>query len=110
LPLSARARIEVYLPDVPKLAYHDLLFALEREFCYTFGGVTTVRGIDGRYLSLAGAPVYDRVTLIYSDIPFSLNRQKSIIARYADELRGAAFSALDEEAVLVAIIPLYHVV
>ena len=81
MPLSARARIEVYLPDAPKLAYHDLLLAFEREFCYTFGGVTTVRGIDGTYLSLAGTPVYDRVNLIYSDIPFSLSRQRATLSR-----------------------------
>jgi hypothetical protein len=33
----------VYLPDVPRPAYQDLLAALEQEFTYTFGGCATVR-------------------------------------------------------------------
>jgi hypothetical protein len=45
LPLSEKARIEVYLPDVPRPAYQDLLAALEQEFTYTFGGCTTLRGL-----------------------------------------------------------------
>jgi hypothetical protein len=35
LPLFEKARIEVYLPDVPRQAYSDLLSALEEEFSYT---------------------------------------------------------------------------
>jgi hypothetical protein len=34
LPLSEKARIEVYLPDVPRQAYQDLLGALEQELRY----------------------------------------------------------------------------
>jgi hypothetical protein len=37
LPLSEKARIEVYLPDQPTAAYRDLLDALDQEFTYTFG-------------------------------------------------------------------------
>ena len=51
MPLSERARVEVYLPDLPKQAYQDLLEALDREFAYTFGGATIIRGLDGSYLS-----------------------------------------------------------
>jgi hypothetical protein len=47
LPLSEKARIEVYLPDLPKAAYEDLLDALDREFTYAFGGCTIVRGLAG---------------------------------------------------------------
>jgi hypothetical protein len=96
LPLSARARIEVYLPDLPKLAYHDLRSALESEFCYSFGGDTTVRGLEGSYLAQAGMPVYDRVNLVYSDIPFSLSSQKSIISRYA--VKSRRLRPCDKEA------------
>ena len=54
MPLSEKARIEVYLPDVTRLAYEDLLDAFEQEFTYTFGGCTTVRGLEGNYLSRLG--------------------------------------------------------
>ena len=47
MPLSEKARIEVYLPDLPRRAYQDLLASLEREFSYSFGGCTTVRGLEG---------------------------------------------------------------
>jgi hypothetical protein len=46
----------VYLPDLPKQAYQNLLEALEQEFTYTFGGATIIHGLDGSYLSQAGFP------------------------------------------------------
>jgi hypothetical protein len=109
LALSERARIEVYLPDLPKQAYQDLLEALDREFSYTFGGATIVRGLDGSYLSRLGSKVRDRVNLIYTDTPFGLRSNRATIAHYADQLRKAAFEALEEEAVLVVVMQVYHV-
>jgi hypothetical protein len=38
LPLSEKARIEVYLPDTPHPEYAELLEVLDREFTCTFGG------------------------------------------------------------------------
>jgi hypothetical protein len=108
LPLSEKARIEVYLPDVSRPEYQDLLAELEQEFTYTFGGCTTLRGLEGNYLSRGGAVIRDRVNLVYTDTPFSVERTLDLVARYADELRQAAFDALDEEAVLVAVYPVYH--
>jgi hypothetical protein len=64
LPLSEKARIEVYLPDQPQPAYQDLLEAFDREFTHTFGGCTIIRGIDGSYLSQRGSKVRDRINLI----------------------------------------------
>jgi len=43
LPLFEKARVEVYLPDLPKPAYQELLAALDREFTYTFGGMNADR-------------------------------------------------------------------
>ena len=40
MPLSARARIEVYLPDLPASIYGRLLEAFRQEFTYTFDGST----------------------------------------------------------------------
>jgi hypothetical protein len=71
LPLSEKARIEVYVPDLPQETYQNLLNALAQEFTYTFGGSTIMRGLDGRYLSSHGLQVQDRVLLIYTDTPFA---------------------------------------
>jgi hypothetical protein len=108
LPLSEKARIEVYLPDVPRPAYQELLNTREEEFTYTFGGCTTVRGLEGNYISQSGALIRDHVNLIYTDTPFAIEANFARISRYADELRQAAFEALEEEAVLVAVLRVYH--
>ena len=108
MPLFERARVEVYLPDTPRLVYQDLLTALTREFTYTFGGCTTVRGLDGSYLSQAGSQIQDRINLIYTDTPYGFQENFEIISTYADKLKSAAFAALDEDAILVAVIQTYH--
>jgi hypothetical protein len=108
LPLSERARVEVYLPDLPRAAYQDLLSALGQEFTYSFGGRTVVRGLDGSYLSQAGAQIQDRINLIYTDTPYAFEENFKIISAYADKLKGAMFAALEEEAVLVAVAKVYH--
>jgi hypothetical protein len=101
LPLSEKARVEVYLPDLPTSAYELLLQALEQEFTYTFGGCTTIGGLDGSYLSRFGVKIRDRINLIYTDAPFAFDENFARLSRYADELRAAAFEALDEETVLI---------
>jgi hypothetical protein len=108
LPLSEKARIEVYLPDLPTAAYRDLLDALDQEFTYTFGGCTIIRGLDGSYLSRLGLRMRDRINLIYTDTPFAFEENFARISRYADELRDATHEALDEEAVLVVVLRVYH--
>ncbi len=100
MPLSEKTRIEVYLPDLPKQTYRNLLDVLEQEFTYTFGGATIIHGLDGNYLSHAGLPVRDRVNLVYTDTPFAFESNFERISRYTDELRKAAFEALEEEAIL----------
>ena len=108
MPLSEKARIEAYLPDVPRQEYQDLLGALEQEFTYTFGGCTTARGIEGNYLSRLGLRMRDRINLVYTDMPFPLANHFARIERYADQLRDAAFEALQEEAILIVVFPVYH--
>ena len=108
MPLSERARIEVYLPDLPRPTYQDLLGELEKEFTYTFGGCTTLRGLEGNYLSRVGQVMRDRINLVYTDMPFACDQHFALIGRYADELREAAFEALEEEAVLIAVVKVYH--
>jgi hypothetical protein len=108
LPLSERARVEVYLPDLPRAIYQDLLAALTREFTYAFGGCTIIRHLDGSYLSSAGIPVQDPINLIYTDTPYSFEENFEIVSTYADKLKTAAFDALEEEAIFVAVIAVYH--
>ena len=108
MPLSAKARIETYLPDAPQPEYQNLLAALEQEFTYTFGGCTTVCGLEGSYLSHQGIRMRDRINLVYTDTPFGFEENFDLVSRYADELREAAFEALDEEAVLIVVLDVSH--
>ena len=108
MPLSERARVEVYLPDLPSPAYQELLDALEQEFTYTFGGCTLVRGLSGSYQSPLGLPIQDRINLLYTDTPFTFDEGFNRLSRYADALRRTAFDALEEEAILVVVYKVYH--
>lgn len=108
MPLSEKARIEVYLPDVRRQEYQELLGAMEQEFTYTFGGCTTVRALEGNYLSRLGPIMRDRINLVYTDAPFASDEHFDLIGRYADQLRDAAFDALEEEAILIVVLKVYH--
>ena len=108
MPLCEKARIEVYLPDLPKTTYQNLLHAIEQEFTYTFGGATVNRGLDGSYLSHAGLHIRDRINLVYTDTPFALDDCFDQLGRFTQELRNAAIEALEEEAVLVAVLYVFH--
>lgn len=108
MPLSERARIEVYLPDLPRLSYQDLLEAVTEEFTYAFGGCTIIHGLDGSYLSQADLPIKDRVNLIYTDTPYSFTENFDILSAYADKLNRAALVALEEEVILVVLSQCYH--
>ena len=108
MPLSEKTRIEVYLPDLPAPAYRRLLDTFEQEFTYTFGGCTIIHGLSGSDLSLLGFSIPDRVNLLYTDAPFAFGDAAALLSRYTDELRDAAFQALDDEAILVAVWPVHH--
>jgi hypothetical protein len=98
----------VYLPDLPQVAYQDLLATLEREFTYTFGGCTIVLGLAGSYLSRHGLTLKDRITMVLTDTPLIFTEDFGNISRYTDHLRQAACVVLQEEAVLVVAYPVYH--
>lgn len=84
--------------------------AFDREFTYSFGGCTIVRGLEGSYLSHIGVKTPDRINLIYTDLPVALSTNSEIIARYAGELKQTAFESLAEEAILVVVMQIYHAV
>jgi hypothetical protein len=110
LPLLERARVEVYVPDLPAPQYNNLLLSFEEEFTYAFGGCTIERGLEGSYLSYGGLKTPDRINLIYTDLPVALSTNFESAARYADELKRAAFDVLAEETILVAVGQIYHAV
>jgi hypothetical protein len=50
----------------------------------------------------------DEVNLLYADVPFGFATDFALLSDYADELRDAALRALDEEAILIVVYPVYH--
>ena len=108
MPLFEKARVEAYIPELPKPEYQDLLDILDQEFTYAFGGCTIIHGLAGSYLSRLGLKLQDRVSLIYSDTPFAFDENFKVLSEYADKLRAAAFAALEEEAILVALYKVHH--
>lgn len=108
MPLSERARVGVYLPDLPRAAYQNLLTELAEEFTYTFGGCTIIGGLDGSYLSQAGSQIQDRINLIYTDTPYAFEKNFEVVSTYAEKLKAAVDTALEEEAVLITVTKIYH--
>lgn len=108
MPLSEKARIEVYLPDIDKPAYAEFLTTVGDEFTYTFGGSSVLHGLEGKYLSRLGIIMRDRVNVVYTDTPFAMSTHLQQLSVFADELRDAAFAALEEESILVVVYPVFH--
>ena len=50
----------------------------------------------------------DRIALIYTDTPYGFKENFEIISAYADKLKDAASKALEEEAILIAVLTVYH--
>ena len=108
MPISARARIEIYLPDVPKKVYRNARKAFEREFLETFGGCTVIKNIKGLYLSAEGKTATDKIVLLYADTPFEFRKNRAALSKYTDELREVAYRATDEESILIVVHEIYH--
>lgn len=51
---------------------------------------------------------YDRINLIYSDVPLALSIEFAVIAGYVREVKRVATEALAEEAVMVTVTQVYH--
>ena len=108
MPLFERARIEIYLPDLPSPAYRELLERLAQELTYTFGGCILASGLIGSYQSHLGLPIQDRINLLYSDAPFTFEEGFTRLSSYTDILRDRINTALDEEAILIVALRVYH--
>ena len=108
MPLSKKARIEIYLPDKPKPAYRRLQKAFENEFLQTFGGATVIKNIKGLYLSEDGKTDSDKINLVYADTPFDFDKNFEALSKYTDELREAALEASEEESILIVVHQIYR--
>lgn len=108
MPLSKRARIEIYLPTRNEERYRRLRRACELEFLRMFGGCTVISGTRGLYLNSDGDEETDTIDVVYADTPFELEEDGTKLARYADELKTAVLAATNEEAVLLVVHEIYH--
>ena len=108
MPLSKRARIEVYLPDKPKASYRRLQKSFENEFLQTFGGATVIKDIKGLYLSDAGKTDSDKINLVYADTTFDFEKNFKALSKYTDDLREAALAASEEESILIVVHQIYR--
>ena len=108
MPLTKRARIEIYLPATSSKALHRLRRAFEREFLSTFGGCTVISSIKGLYLSSSSEIAHDEVDLVYTDTPFSLETHMKEISEYTGSLKELTVSITGEESVLIVVQEIYH--
>ena len=108
MPLTKRARIEIYLPATSSKASHRLRKAFEREFLATFGGCTVISGIKGLYLSSSSEIEQDEIDLVYTDTPFSLETHLKELSEYTSSLKELTVSLTEEESVLIVVQEIYH--
>jgi hypothetical protein len=108
LPLSEKARIEVFLPDVPDVIYPKLQNQLERELTYAMGGCSLIPGLKGLYLSRLGRIVQDRINLLFIDVKLHLPEDRDALELYVDNLQQSIASVLNEEKVLIVVYGVMH--
>jgi hypothetical protein len=108
LPLSKRARIEIYLPDREDARYRRLQSAIENEFLHTFGGCTVIKDTKGLYKGSDKKADVDRISLLSSDAPFDFDENFAALSEYTDSLREAALAATEEESILIVVHEIYH--
>lgn len=108
MPLSKRARIEIYLPERRGARYRRLQKAIESEFLHTFGGCTVIRDTKGLYKGSDKKADVDRISVLYADTPFDFVRNFRTLSKYTDALRDAALEATNEESILIVVHEIYH--
>jgi hypothetical protein len=109
LPLLEKVRIELFIPDLPDPIYGRLLEELGDELSYAFGGCT-VAHTQGKYHSTSGSILPDKINILFTDTPFYWDKDRLLIEQYAGSLRQVVQQVLSsEEAILIAVYPVYHV-
>ena len=108
MPLSKRARIEIYIPERETSDYALLENAFEQEFLHTFGGCTVIHVAKGLYRSESGSVDADDIDLIYADTSFETDADFAILSAYTDTLKAALLEATSEESILIVVHHIYH--
>jgi len=109
LPLSEKVRIEIFVPDLPDAIYTRILEEFSDELSYVFGGCT-ITPSSGKYHSASGVIVPDKISVLFTDAPFKWDVDRVVLTQYAVQLRDVIQQDLKaEEAILVALHPVYHV-
>lgn len=108
MPLSEKVRIEIFIPDLPDIAYRNLFQELTTELSYAFGGCTEVDA-SGKYHSFDGRLQTDNIHILFSDAPLLWERDRLALEQYVDWVKRAAQQALEqEEVVLISVYPVCH--
>jgi hypothetical protein len=109
LPLLEKIRIELFIPDLPDPIYNRLLEELGNELSYAFGGCT-VTPTQGKYRSTAGFILPDKIDILFTDTPFHWDKDRLLLEQYTTALRQVVQQVLrNEEAILIAVYPVYHI-
>jgi hypothetical protein len=109
LPLSEKVRIELFIPDLPDPIYGHLLEQLGDELTYAFGGATVI-STQGKYRSVAGSILPDKINILFTDTPFYSSKDRLLIERYSGSLQQVVQRVLNsEEAILIAVYSVYHI-
>ena len=109
MPLSAKVRVEIFIPDLPDPVYALILEEFGDELTYAFGGCT-ITASSGKYRSASGLILPDKINILFSDTPFEWEQDRAVIERYAEELADVTRRGLrSEETILIALHPVYHV-
>jgi hypothetical protein len=110
----SRIRLEFYLPEQPgRLRYRVARDWLIRELTYSQGGATRIESLSGTYLSREERVITDQVSLVWCDTIFSWNsrRERTELLAYAAQLRRfLEMHLVEEETILIAVVPVYHLV
>ncbi len=108
MPLSEKVRIEIFIPDLPDQTYSSILENLGNELTAAFGGCTVILSV-GKYRTIDGVILPDKINILFSDTPFHWGRDRLIIEQYSERLRLSVKRSLqEEESILVSIYPVYH--
>ena len=109
MPLSEKIRVELFIPNLPDPVYGRLLEELSDELCYAFGGCS-ITTTAGKYRSKAGTILPDNISILFSDTPLDWGKDRLLLERYAEALNKVVQAVLsNEEAILIAAFPVYHV-
>jgi hypothetical protein len=86
-----------------------LLEELGDELSYAFGGCT-VTPTQGKYRSTAGSILPDKINILFTDTPFSWEKDRLLLEQYTTALQQVVQQVLrNEEAILIAVYPVYHI-